>query len=344
MNERDILIVASDELRSLLNGRERALIEIVRHAYIAHGRGETTLPHSLFLRFPASECNRIIALPAFLGGDFSVAGIKWIASFPGNVERGSDRASGIIILNSISSGRPEAILEGSLISAKRTAASAALAAQVLAGSKEIRQAGFIGCGFINFEVARFLLSAFPALDEFVVFDSENGRAKAFAAKLGSELRDTTVMVKRSAEEVLSSALLVSIATTAVRPHILDLSMCHPGMIILGISLRDIAPEALLKCSNIVDDVDHVCRAQTSIHLAEQLVGNRSFVRSTLPELLDKPAANHSPGDISIFSPFGLGILDLAVGAAVRELAIHQGLGTLVHNFLPDPWRAEHASS
>jgi len=147
-----------------------------------------------------------------------------------------------------------------------------------------------------------------------------------------------VTLCRRPEAVLESAPVVAIATTAIKPHLHDLSMCRPGATLLHVSLRDIAPEAMLKCYNLADDIDHVCRAQTSVHLTEQIAGNREFVKGTLADvLLNKADAKRPPEAITIFNPFGLGILDLALSLRVCELARRRGLGTIIPDFLPVSW-------
>lgn len=340
MRDGDLLILKGGEVDSLLAGREREIIETVRRAYIAHAENQSSLPHSLFLRFPDQPRNRIIALPAYLGADFSVAGIKWISSFPGNLERGLERASAAVLLNSTETGRPEALIEGSLISAKRTAASAALAARQLragvdGGGANDDSASLVGLGVINFEIARFLLAACPEIKRLFVFDLDAQRAEQFKERCLETFDELEVKVITDMQAALSSSSLVSLATTALKPHISDLSMCAPATTILHVSLRDITPEAILTADNVVDDVDHVARAETSIHLAEQLTGHRDFVRCTLADILRGVAPARRDGEsISIFSPFGLGVLDLALSEFVRRQGLEQGMGTIIPAFLP----------
>ena len=340
MSEPGVLVVGGAEAERLLAGQEREVMERVRRAYLAHGAGKSSLPHSSFLRFPGDEVNRIIALPAYLGDGFEVAGIKWIASFPGNLAQGLRRASAVLILNDAATGRPEAILEGSLVSAARTAASAALAASVLAAG-EPTSAGLIGTGVINREIARYLRVALPGIGRFVLFDLDAERAARFARGLAQAAGEVEVEVAPSGQAVLERCPLVSFATTAGRPHVADLSRCPPGATLLHVSLRDLAPEVILAADNVVDDPDHVCRAETSVHLAEQRVGHRGFLRATLAEILagSKPARRGGE-EVVVFSPFGLGVLDLAVGKLVLEQARAKGVGTVLPSFLPAEASAE----
>ena len=341
MRDGDIAILRGSEVRAVLAGRELELVQAVRIAYETHGDGDSSLPHSTFLPFPGQPRDRIIALPAYLGGACRIAGVKWVSSFPDNLHLRVDRASAVLILNSPQTGRPEAVLEGSVISAKRTAASAALAAQCLLSGNKVGRVGMIGCGLINFEIARFLLAVFPEVETFVLFDKDEARAKQFENKCQRTFDQVGVEIATDVKTVLRHSPLISIATTALTPHLSELGECPRGSAILHISLRDLTPDVILSCDNVVDDIDHVCRAQTSVHLAEQLVGHRDFIRCTLADILKgrAPAKNGSE-TVSVFSPFGLGVLDLAIGKLVRDLALQQGLEKVIGSFLPGPWAEE----
>jgi ornithine cyclodeaminase len=345
MPDRDILILKGHEVSRLLVDRELELIDVVRRAYAAHSTGDSSLPFSSFLRFPNQPKQRIIALPAFLGADFEVAGIKWVASFPGNLSKGMDRASAIVILSSPHTGRPEVIIEGSIINAKRTAASAALAAMFLQGKRKSSRVGVIGCGLINFEVVRFLLASNPEITEMLLFDLDSTRAAQFKSNCHDIANGVSLEVVPDINLILESTSLISLATTASTPHIDDLSYCVPGCTLLHVSLRDLTAEVILASDNVVDDIDHVCREQTSLHLAEQYVGNRDFIRCTLADVtLGKVPARRSDEGVTVFSPFGLGILDIAVGQYIYQLASSQHQGTVIQSFLPEPWSHTNGQS
>lgn len=340
-----MLIIRHDEVSGVLAGRERDVVEAVRTAYLSHHRGGSTLPHSTFLRLPGTDPNRIIGLPAYLGGDAPTAGMKWIASFPGNLRHGHDRASALIVLNSLRTGHPEAVIEASLISAARTAASAALAASVLmpAESTPARGLSLIGCGVINQAIARYLRLLCPGVEHLVAYDRDPRRAAAFANRYLAGVGGTAgadgvsgveVTVADTLDEAVAANDLISIATTATTAH-MDLSAARPGATVLHISLRDLTPATVLANHNVVDDADHVCREQTSVHLAEQVAGDRGFIDASLAEVLTagRPP-RRDPHKTVIFSPFGLGVLDLAVAELVRSEAVRRGFGVRIDGFLP----------
>jgi ornithine cyclodeaminase len=342
--ERNLLVIGAEDVEWLLAGKDKEVIQIVSEAYKLHAGGESLLPHSIFLRLPQAKDARIIALPAYLNGQFNTAGLKWIASFPSNVEKGVDRASAVLILNSMATGRPKAIIEGSIISAKRTAASAALAAHELRRER-YDTIGIIGCGLINLQIAQFLKGICPEIQNVIAYDLDGSRAHAYKQECERQLAGLQIQVTQQKDEVLKRSSLISFATAASQPHVDDLTLCAPGTVILHVSLRDLSPEVILSCDNVVDDVDHVCRAQTSIHLAEQRIGHRDFIRCTLGDILTQKAeAVSDRRGLTVFSPFGLGILDIALGEYVFQKAVANGRGEMIHSFLPDSWKRTPATA
>jgi len=337
-SDAQVRILTAGQVLQVLADQEWPLIRMVQAAYEAHHRGESSLPQSIFLRSSEDSPNRIIALPAYLGGDSPGVGLKWIASFPANHAKGKDRASAVIVLNDVETGVPKAIVEGSIISAKRTAASAALAAHWLHGG-DVESVAVIGCGLINFEIQRFLRAVFPSISRLVLYDLNREQAAHFGAVCERAFPGITTTIVADPQEAFSETRLVSLATTAAKPHIKSLTGLAPGSTVLHVSLRDLAPEVILGCDNVVDDIDHVCRAETSIHLAERQSGSRDFIRCTLAEVTSGAAPpKRDSNDITIFSPFGLGVLDIAVTEFVYRAATAHGFGTVLEEFLPAPWR------
>ncbi len=317
-------VIPGAQVQHVLRHHENEIIDLAEATYRLHGAGGTVNPPSYFLQFPDRPSARIIALPASIGGTLRVDGLKWISSFPENVSAGIPRASGVLILNDHDTGYPFACLEASIISATRTAASAAVAADWLSrGRGRPARAGFFGTGLIARYIHTFLAAAGWTFDEIGVYDLSAGSADGFRGYLEQSGSTGKITVHGRPEQLIRSSDLVIFATIAGQPHVKDQAWFDHHPLVLHVSLRDLTPEILLASANVVDDVEHCLKASTSPHLAEQLTGSRDFLDGTLNDVM----AGHVtvPADRTvIFSPFGLGVLDLAVGTYVYDQVARAG--------------------
>src|SRR5206468_6413716 len=99
---------------------------------------------------------------------------------PGNTQRGFPRASAVLVLNNYETGYPFAILESSIFSAARTAASATLAAYWLNGqSRKAQSLGIVGTGFIARYIYDFLIGTGWAVKDVRLYDTSPAESEKF---------------------------------------------------------------------------------------------------------------------------------------------------------------------
>src|SRR5512133_2548305 len=325
-------VITGAQVQRVLQGREKEIVELVAATYRLHAAGDSVNRPSYFLRFPDRPSSRIIALPASIGGPTRVDGLKWVSSFPENVAAGIPRASAVLILNDHDTGYPFACLEASIISATRTAASAALAADLLSrGRHRPTRVGFVGVGLIARYIHTFLAGTGWSFDEIGVHDLSADSAAGFRGYLEQSGTAGRVIMHDSAGELIRSSDLVVFATVAAQPHVSDLSWFEHNPLVLHVSLRDLAPQILLASTNVVDDIEHCLKADTSPHLAEQLTGSRDFLLGTLDDVMAGRVTLPADRPL-IFSPFGLGVLDLAVGKYVYDTVASAGDLQVIDDF------------
>ena len=324
MAEAKLLYLRRSDVAGVVGDSCSVYVDAVRRALALHARGETVQPLKPYLRRDGNGhvADRIIAMPALLGGEHPIAGLKWIASKHDNPsKRGLERASGLIVLNECETNYPVALLEAGLVSGMRTAAVTVVGAEQLA-RRDARSLGCVGCGFIGRLQIRALLEARPALEEVSLFDLERPAAERLAGELDGRVCD-------SAEQCVRGADVVVTSTVTAQPY-LEFGWLRPGSFLSNISLLDVCDDVFLNADKVVvDDWEQCNREGKPIHrLTQAGLFSRERLHAELGEIvLGERPGRESDDEIILLNPMGLAIEDVAAAHAVYELALERGAGT-----------------
>jgi len=329
--------VPANAIAEILGRHRSEIIDLVKSTYQAFYQGDAINPDTYSLKFPQKPNSRINALPAYVGQSVDLAGLKWVGSFPDNVPNNRLRASAIIILNSFETGYPVGLMDGTLISAARTAASAALAARLLIPSRTCDCIALIGAGVINRELTAYLLDDGWKFSELQVYDPNLESRQSFKQHF---LDFNLPISDHDSKDGIYSAKLISMATTALEPWYDEELL--PNQTILHISLRDIHPRRLKDpIRNVVDDVEHALKANTSLHLLQKCQGTINNVEN-YSGIIQGEMSGDRP---TVVSAFGMGILDVAVANFVMTRAQQMGICRRIDGILPqmERWCSESSS-
>ncbi len=325
-----VLYLSKSDIIQLSGGSSHLYVEAVTHALTLHARGQFVQPLKPYLRWGNAGhiADRIIAMPAYMGGDQPVAGLKWVGSKHDNPSRGLERASALTILNDPETNYPIAIMEGSLISGMRTAAVTAVAARHLA-REGFRDIACIGCGPIARMQLLTVLEQFPSVTAIHLFDRIPAAAQRLAEELCGHFPAVQYRVAATAEAAVYAGELVITCTVADKPYI-PYEWLRKGAFVSNISIMDVHKEVFIKADKLVVDDWGQCNREKKV--INQLVLEGRFSREQLHAELGEIVIGRKPGresadEIILLNPMGMAIEDVACAQAVYQRALSVQVGS-----------------
>lgn len=284
-------------------------------------------PIKPYLRFKDLN-NRIIAMPAFIGKEFDIAGIKWIASFPKNIEKNIPRAHSITILNSATTGEVVAIINTALLSIIRTVSVSGLVLKQFNKIKPLKNftLGIIGWGPIGQYHFNMVTDIFgDKVSKIYLYDIR----KINKDSINHPLKNKVIITKGWEEAYLNADVFIT--CTASKTRYID-KKPKKGSILLNISLRDFKTEIYkhVKRNIIVDDWNEVCRENTDIEMFHIEKGLEKKDTINITDIIRKDFSKKiCLGEAIMFNPMGMAIFDIAIGAQYLKKAQKKKVGQIL---------------
>lgn len=317
------ILYLSDENIRTIDLKWSKIIDEIDYATVLLKTGLYSKPLKPYLRFPNSPQSRIIAMPASLEGKTPTAGIKWIASFPTNNQKGIKRAHAITILNDSETGAPLSILSSSYLSAIRTAAVSGMILKKCFDKfqKYNLRIGIIGLGPIGEVHLKMIDELFEnRIKQVVLFDINN----SVKIDLPEKLKARASFVTSWQEAFLNSDIVLTCTTS--NTGYIDMT-AKKGSIYLNISLRDYTLDSIRTMSIIiVDDWQEVSRENTDIHRMKEQINLKEEETINFKDFDLYMENNASIDDSIIVNPMGLAIYDIAVANYYYQYALNNHIG------------------
>ncbi len=305
------------------------VIGIIESVLGLHDSGEVNLPSKVILDLGERERGRINAMPAYVGGEFEMAGMKWIAGFPKNPAKyGIPRAHALTILNDAETGVPLAIMDGTYISAMRTGAVTGVGAKYLA-NPDSEVFGIIGCGVQAKTQIMALKAAVPSLKKVKGYDIKREAAEKFLAWVSENMKMECEVVESPKQAVEGSDIVVTV-TVADEPIVKD-AWLKKGCLLVHVGSYQEEEEAVVHNADkiVVDIWEEVLHRGTPLLAKLYKAGKigEDRIHANIGAVINGRKKGRERRDEKIFySPLGLGSEDIGVASQVYREAKKKGLG------------------
>jgi len=313
-----------------------AAISDVKNAYLLNKKGDVINPGKCVLRWgktieDENELGRINAMPGYLGGDYNMAGIKWIGSGPQNYKKGLPRASVTVVLNDPDTKLPVCVADGTAISAMRTGASGGVAIDLLA-RKDARTMTVCGAGAQAHTQLQAAMIVRPSLETVYVYDIIRENAQRYADINSAKYPQLQFVIVEDLEEAIRNSDIIDCVTLATEPFIQG-QWLKKGALVMNMADYEVDNRCVERADKVVVDfwegVKHRMISTVALMWRDGLFRDEQL-HGEIGDILDgTKAPRESDEEIIYFNAVGAGILDIAVATRCYQTANEQGLGICV---------------
>ena len=323
-----MLVLSEKEIRRLIDIEE--MIGALEKAHLQFSTGKAVMPVRLVVPLPQIK-GRITSMPAYLGEDRAL-GMKVVTYFQQNPKEGLPAILATIMLYSPETGKILALMDGSFITAVRTACASAMATKILA-NPESSTLGVLGAGVQARAHIRALCQV-RAIKRIKLYSPSGNSARRLKEELEPEVKIEIEPVE-SAEKTVRGADLLVTATTAKEP-ILNSSWLRPGAHINAIGshrpdLREIDAATMKRAKVFVDSREAIMVECGDVLLAikEGAIAERHASVEIGEVLAGNKPGRTTPEEITLYKSVGIAVQDVAAAQLVYQKALEKKVGTNV---------------
>ncbi|MBI2184660.1 MAG: hypothetical protein HYU39_06855 [Thaumarchaeota archaeon] len=316
---RRILWLSSRDVETLLTYEQ--VNQRVEEALQAQGIGLTTLPEESRLRW--EEDAYIIAKPGAVK-PINALGIKWLSNFRRNPSIGLSPNFALIILNDHNTGAPTAVMDGDIISKMRTASISAVAARYLA-KKGSATMGIVGAGTQG-QSHLWAVTSLLGVRDVKVCDIDEDRLRSFCAEAKRRLPNVSTSWLKDPSQVARDVDILVVASTSSAPVVFDW-MVEEGCFVVGLTgFRDLDYRMKSTVSKYIVDDRRNAPALFRTFMGGVEVASEEIYGEIGEIVAGRLSGRESDSERILFTPTGLGTVDVAVAQLVYEKALTRGVG------------------
>jgi alanine dehydrogenase len=326
LSDQIMLILSEKQVESLIDIDE--LIAALGRAHIQYSTGKAVMPVRLVVPLPKID-GRITSMPGFLDEDQAL-GMKVVTYFHNNPKQNLPSILATIMLFSPENGKMMAVMDGSYITAIRTACASAMATKVLS-NPTASALGVLGAG-VQARAHITALARVRKISRIRIYSPSGTSASRVKQEVESQV-GLAIEVANSAEEAVRGADLIVTATTAKQP-ILSAEWLKPGAHINAVGshrpdLRELHGSTMARSKVFVDSREAIMAecGDVLLALAENSI-TTDHMRAEIGEVLAGTKPGRTGADeVTLYKSVGIAIQDVATARLVYHKALQNGVGT-----------------